>query len=245
MVPAASAMQTQVLVNEDLSAATLNAAARWRRFHGIPLRLHQLPREQKKLRKPIAPCFQERVSAISVVVRIPTVAPKSLPPILRGFMLTLSAAGRSWPRRELPPLPPATTPSALTANTPTRVGEAVFRGIGRYHGDLRGGVRVGHGTFQWESGARYFGQWRADVMDGYGEAEWGEEQRYAGFWANGLPHGQGCMTWGRDGAGEAARAEGGRYAGEFACGRRHGRGCETQAQRGMYEGMFSDDARVG
>lgn len=51
---------------------------------------------------------------------------------------------------------------------------------GRYVGQLKNGIRSGHGAFYLPSGDSYFGEWENDVFHGKGVYVYAKGDRYQG-----------------------------------------------------------------
>ena len=86
---------------------------------------------------------------------------------------------------------------------------------GLYTGAVRGGLRHGHGLFEWESGDPYEGQWKQDRRDGLGLHTADTSEGHF------------------------------EYEGGWTANRRHGPGTQRYANGDVYDGQWKEDKREG
>ena len=110
----------------------------------------------------------------------------------------------------------------------------IYEDGGRYEGELKEGLRCGHGIHTLPNGGFYDGEWEADEKNGRGLFANANGNRFDGEWKDGNKHGQGVLTL----------ANGSLHVGEWKNDKRNGHGILTTST-GTYEGMWQDDVQHG
>ena len=105
---------------------------------------------------------------------------------------------------------------------------------GRYEGELKAGLRCGHGIHTLPNGGFYEGQWEDDQKNGKGMFKNANGNRYDGEWKDDKKHGHGVTTL----------ANGSHHVGEWKNDKRNGKGILTNVT-GKYDGMWMDDMKHG
>ena len=127
-----------------------------------------------------------------------------------------------------------------------------------YVGNLKDGVRHGHGTATYADGTKYVGGWKDGKMHGQGTYTWPSGNKYFGGWKNGKMHGQGTNTSPDDykyvgglkdgeyhGQGTETWPDGTKYVGELKDNKPHGQGTFTYANGDKYVGEWKDGKQHG
>ena len=65
----------------------------------------------------------------------------------------------------------------------------------RYVGEHKNGIKHGHGTFFYATGAKYIGEFQNGLKHGKGKHFYVTGQIYVGEWKDGKQHGEGTWTW--------------------------------------------------
>jgi len=156
----------------------------------------------------------------------------------------------------------STSASREVTDAPDKEGsrdEAVdmdFSDGSKYSGQLREGLRHGHGRAEHATGS-YEGQWQADKHSGAGKQIWTDGRTFEGQFLDGKFEGHGKMVWLtqkgtllyegdykadlKHGTGRFAWGDGRAYDGEWKDGMRNGRGKYTNANNQMKIGYWIDD----
>ena len=105
---------------------------------------------------------------------------------------------------------------------------------GHYKGELKEGLRCGHGVHTLPNGGFYDGEWTDDEKNGRGLYVNANGNKFDGEWKDGNKHGQGVLTF----------SNGTMHVGEWKDDKRNGHGVLT-ASVGKYDGMWKDDMQNG
>jgi hypothetical protein len=105
---------------------------------------------------------------------------------------------------------------------------------GRYDGELKEGVRCGHGIHTLPDGGFYEGQWEDDQKNGKGLLRSANGNKYDGEWKDDKKHGHGVTTL----------VNGSQHSGEWKNDKRDGQGMLINST-GKYDGMWMDDMKHG
>ena len=120
----------------------------------------------------------------------------------------------------------------------TRLGRAVYPGVGVYEGHFNeNGVPHGGGTLTYEDGAVYKGEWVNDMPRGHGVMTFASGNVYDGGWVDNEMSGRGVMTF----------PSGRVYDGEWSNSACNGHGKMTYADESesVYEGNWLDNLKHG
>jgi ankyrin repeat protein len=134
----------------------------------------------------------------------------------------------------------------------------MYKNGARYHGEVCGNKRSGHGLFSWPNGAHYDGEFVDNIRHGKGIQEWPDGSRYDGEFADDCRHGYGQHNWPsgevytgsfykdrRHGYGVYTWPDGSHYCGTFYMDKKEGYGMLTFANGNKFEGLYKDDEREG
>jgi hypothetical protein len=105
---------------------------------------------------------------------------------------------------------------------------------GRYNGELKEGLRCGHGVHTLPDGGFYEGQWENDQKNGQGSFKNANGNLYVGEWKDDKKHGHGVTTL----------VNGSQHIGEWKFNERDGKGTLTNST-GKYDGMWMNDMKHG
>ncbi|CAF0978878.1 unnamed protein product [Didymodactylos carnosus] len=131
-------------------------------------------------------------------------------------------------------------------------------GTSKYRGQMKNGLRHGHGQIVYDNNATYVGEWKTDKFDGHGIYTSSSGAKYVGELENSTFNGQGIITYSSgnsymgdfkndkvDGRGMFTYPSGSHYVGEFRNGDFNGRGVFMWANGDKYVGQWKDDKREG
>lgn len=105
---------------------------------------------------------------------------------------------------------------------------------GIYEGELKEGLRCGHGVHKLQNGGFYDGQWENDSKNGKGVFVNANGNKYDGEWKDDKKHGYGVTTL----------ANGSQHAGEWKSDKRDGQGALITSS-GKYDGTWMHDMKHG
>jgi len=114
----------------------------------------------------------------------------------------------------------------------------------KYTGTMRGGLRHGFGTMNFNNENVYIGFWKNDKMEGQGTITFLDGGKYVGEFKNGQPDGQGTYTVSKElfAGDQYVRSPklGDQYTGEWKYGEMHGQGVYTSTDGRKFVGEMKN-----
>jgi hypothetical protein len=104
-----------------------------------------------------------------------------------------------------------------------------------FEGNMKDGVRDGHGVFVGSKKDKYQGQFVNGRFEGKGTYTWADGGKYEGEWKNSEMNGKGTRHY----------KDGGKYVGDFVSNKREGYGIMYLKNGNRYEGEFKDGQYEG